>query len=52
MLLIDKELVNVNEPGMFFFMTVILAILLVVAGVLSVIVGIYGILEVYRRDTK
>ncbi len=51
-LIFDEELVNPNEPNAFFFMTVILALFLLIAGVLLDIVGIYGIVEVYRRDKK
>lgn len=51
-LITEEEIVNPNEPDVFFFMTVILAIMLLIAGVLINIVGIYGIVEVYRRDKK
>ena len=49
-LITEEEIVNPNEPDVFFFMTVILAIMLLIAGVLINIVGIYGIVEVYRQD--
>lgn len=51
-LILDEELVNPNKQDIFFFMTAILAVLLLIAGVLFIIVGIYGIQEVYRRDKK
>ena len=49
-LITEEEIVNPNELDVFFFMTVILAIMLLIAGVLINIVGIYGIVEVYRQD--
>ena len=51
-LILDEELVNTSEPDVFLFMTVILAIMILIAGVLINIVGIYGIVEVYKRDKK
>jgi len=49
LLLFDEQIVNLNNMNMFFYMTVILGLLLIGAGILIIIVGIIGIKEAYSK---